>query len=122
MNHTATYAKKFMILMAFFISGIFSQHSLGAQENGFYQEKLVEKLCQSVKQDNLARFRKTLKDSRTHLTQIYPVAECSGASLIDFATLNQSELVLAYIARKTEVRDLQAYNQTQSLALESVSK
>lgn len=75
-------------------------------QSSFSHIKLSVQMCEAVKNDQLAKLRKLLKDARVRMREIYSQLHCDGRSLITEASINRSTSVEKYLLLKVSASDI----------------
>ncbi|MDH5629752.1 MAG: DUF3718 domain-containing protein [Gammaproteobacteria bacterium] len=66
-------------------------------ERSYSFNKANTKLCHYAKNNQLLKFRRTLRQARYHIKAIYPAIDCDGKTLTDIAINNQSTNIIKYL-------------------------
>ncbi|WP_372770206.1 DUF3718 domain-containing protein [Pseudoalteromonas sp.] len=92
----------FLITLSISSAALISSHSVNANE------QLAASLCDYVAADDKSRIRKTLKDTRVKLRNIYAGISCGGNNLIRHAIANGANGTGEYIVKQLPKSDLAA--------------
>ncbi|TQV86411.1 DUF3718 domain-containing protein [Aliikangiella coralliicola] len=92
--------KVFSFVLLLSALAAFSGSARTAESNNYRFNKLTQSLCDSVKNDQLAKFRSELLTARVHIRNIYSQVQCDGSPLLDIAMINQSKKMVSYLKNK----------------------
>jgi len=82
-----------------------------SRPEGYSFNKLVKKVCQYTKSNQVTQLRSSLRKAKTHIRVIYPYIECDGQSLLSLAVSNQSERVVRYLKLRAKPEVITDANQ-----------
>ena len=93
-----------LILLGLISSSVVAKNLHSVESTSYSNLKLTAEVCQAVKEDELAKLRKTLKDAKLRLINIYDEARCHGVEIFEFAVLNRAEKVKQYILSRAGIK------------------
>ena len=97
--------KKLALMLLLSAAFAHSGHAMSADSTSFSFNKLADSLCESAKNNQLAKIRADLLTAKLHIRNIYAYVQCDGLALLDVATLNQSAKVTAYLRNKVQLAE-----------------
>ena len=70
---------------------------IGQPAKAYFDDRLVQSLCEYTKANDRSRIRKRLKQARLKFRKVYPTIQCEGMSMLDYAIANNAEDVIKFI-------------------------